>query len=257
MVTALVTGATSGIGAAFADRLAATGWDLVLVARSLDRLDQRAADLVHRYGGAVQVIAADLADRDQCARVEARLADASAPVHLLVNNAGFGTNTTFVKGDVEQHERQFDVLCRAVLRLTHAAITGPHGMVARGSGAIVNVSSLAGWVPAGPYAAAKAWVTSFSQGIAAELSGSGVRVIAVCPGFTRTQFHQHAGSDVSAIPDWLWLTVDQVAAAALRDLRAGRSRSIPTARYKVLAALARHAPASLVRAVYLRGRPTR
>ena len=257
MVTALVTGATSGIGAAFADRLAARGWDLVLVARSVDRLDQKAADLEHRYGGAVQVLAADLSDREACARVESRLSDASAPVHLLVNDAGFGTNTRFVAGDVDAEERQLDVLCRAVLRLTHAAVAGPRGMVARGSGAVVNVSSVAGWVPGGTYAAAKAWVTSFSEGLAAELAGTGVTVLAVCPGFTHTEFHQRGGMDVSAIPPWLWLTVDQVVDGALRDLRHRRTVSVPTARYKVLATLARHAPRPLVRAVYVRGRPKR
>jgi uncharacterized protein len=257
MATALVTGATSGIGAAFADRLAATGWDLVLVARSIDRLDQQAADLVHRYGSTVQVLAADLADREQCARVESRLSDASAPVHLLVNNAGFGTNTSFAAGDVAEEERQLDLLCRAVLRLTHAAVSGSRGMVARGSGGVVNISSVAGWVPGGTYAAAKAWVTSFSEGLAAELAGTGVKVVAVCPGFTRTEFHQRGAMDVRAIPDWMWLTVEQVVSAGLRDLRAGRSVSVPTTRYKVLATLARHAPRPLVRAVYARGRPKR
>lgn len=257
MATALVTGATSGIGAAFAERLAATGWDLVLVARSVDRLDQKAADLVHRYGGNVQVLAADLSDRQDCERVESRLSDASAPVHLLVNDAGFGTNTTFLAGDVDAEERQLDVLCRVVLRLTHAAVTGPCGMVARGSGGVVNVSSVAGWVPGGTYAAAKSWVTSFSEGLAAELAGTGVSVMAVCPGFTHTEFHQRGGMDVSAIPEWLWLSADQVVAGALHDLRHRRSVSVPTARYKVLATLARHAPHPLVRAVYVRARPKR
>jgi short-subunit dehydrogenase len=246
MGTALVTGATSGIGAAFADRLAATGWDLVLVARSVDRLDQTAADLTHRYGGSVRVLAADLAAREECAKVEARLSDPSAPIHLLVNNAGFGTNSTFASGDVDQEER---------LRLTHAAVSGPRGMVARGEGAVVNVSSVAGWVPGGTYSAAKAWVTTFTEGLAAELAGTGVAVVAVCPGMTRTQFHQRGGMDVHAIPEWLWLTADQVAGAGLNDLRSGRPVIVPTARYKVLAALARHAPRPLVRAVYTRGRP--
>jgi short-subunit dehydrogenase len=255
MGTALVTGATSGIGAAFADRLAATGWDLVLVARSVDRLDQTAADLTHRYGGSVRVLAADLAAREECAKVESRLSDPTAPVHLLVNNAGFGTNSTFAAGDIDQEERQLDVLCRAVLRLTHAAVSGPHGMVARGGGAVVNVSSVAGWVPGGTYSAAKAWVTTFTEGLAAELAGTGVAVVAVCPGMTRTEFHQRGGMDVHAIPEWLWLTAEQVASAGLKDLLSGRPVIVPTARYKVLATLARHAPRPLVRAVYTRGRP--
>ena len=254
MATALVTGATAGIGAAFAERLAATGWDLVVVARSIDRLERQAQDLVHRYGGSVEVLSADLADPEQCRRVEQRLADRSRPIALLVNDAGFGTNTRFSVGDVDEEERQLDVLVRAVLRLTHAAVGG---MVARGSGAVVNVSSVSGWIPGGSYSAAKAWVTSFSEGICAELAGTGVHVLAVCPGFTRTEFHERAGMDVHAIPDWLWLSADQVVEGGLADLRRGRSVSVPTARYKVLSALARHAPRGAVRTVYLRGRPKR
>jgi uncharacterized protein len=252
--TALVTGATSGIGAAFAHRLAGTGWDLVLVARSVDRLDQTAADLEHRYGGQVAVLAADLGDAEQCARVEHRLSDASQPVDLLVNCAGFGTNTRFAVGTVEDEERQLDVLCRAVLRLTHAVVPG---MVRRGTGGVVNISSVAGWVPGGTYSAGKAWVTAFSEGLAAELAGTGVKVVAVCPGFTHTEFHSRGGMDVSAIPEWLWLTPDEVVAGGLADLRRGRVVSVPSAKYKVLGALARHAPRPLVRAAYVRARPKR
>jgi len=252
--TALVTGSSSGIGAAFAERLASRGYDLVLVARAVDRLDQQAADLRHRYGGGVQVLAADLADREQLGRVEHRLTDASRPVAMLVNNAGFGVNRRFAVDDIDAEERQLDVLVRAVLRLTHAAL-GP--MISRGSGSVLNVSSVSGWVAGGTYSAAKAWVTAFSAGLAGELSGTGVRVVAVCPGFVRTDFHRRGGMDVSAIPDWLWLTADQVVDAALADLDRGRAVSVPTARYKVLSALARHAPRQAVSAAYRRGRPKR
>jgi short-subunit dehydrogenase len=254
MATALVTGATSGIGARFADRLAAKGWDLVLVARDVDRLDQKAADLVHRYGADVQVLPADLADREQCLTVEERLADGDRPIALQVNNAGYGTNRRFSKNDVADEERQLDLLCRVVLRLTHAAVPG---MVERGSGGIINLSSVSGWIPGGTYTAAKAWVTAFSEGLAGELDGTGVKVVALCPGFTRTEFHQRAGMDVSRIPDWLWLTVDEVVEGGLADLRRGRRVSVPTARYKVAVTLARHLPRPWVRAVYLKGRPKR
>ncbi len=202
MPTALITGATAGIGAEFARRLAAQGHDLVLVARDEDRLEATAADLKHRFGGAVAVLPADLADRDQCARVEARLADRDRPVDLLVNNAGFGTGHRFSRGQLADEERQLDVLVRAVLRLSHAAVGG---MVERRHGGIVNVSSVAAWTPTGTYSAAKAWVTTFSEGLDAELAGIGVRVVAVAPGFTRTEFHDRAGMDMSSIPDWLWL----------------------------------------------------
>jgi len=252
--TALVTGATSGIGAAFAERLASRGYDLVLVARSVDRLDQQAQGLRHRYGAGVQVLPADLADRDQLHRVETRLDDASRPVAMLVNNAGYGLAHRFTAGKADDEEQQLDVLVRAVLRLTHAALPP---MVARGSGAVVNVSSVGGFVPAGTYNAAKGWVTAFSEGVAGEVRASGVRVMAVCPGFVRTEFHQRAGMDVSRIPGWLWLTPAQVVDGALADLARGRVVSIPTARFKVLSTLARHAPHRLVVSTYRRGRPTR
>jgi short-subunit dehydrogenase len=252
--TAVVTGATSGIGKAFAERLASRGYDLVVVARGVDRLDQQAQSLRHRYGGAVQVLPADLADRDQLQRVETRLDDASRPVSMLVNNAGFGLANRFTAGKADDEERQLDVLVRAVLRLTHAALPP---MVARGKGAVVNVSSVGGFVPAGSYNAAKAWVTAFSEGVAAEVRPSGVRVMAVCPGFVRTEFHERGGMDVSRIPGWLWLSPEEVADAALADLARGRVVSVPTARYKVLVTLARHAPHGLVVRTYRRGRPTR
>lgn len=243
MPTALITGATAGIGAEFARRLAAQGHDLVLVARDEDRLEATAADLKHRFGGAVAVLPADLADRDQCARVEARLADRDRPVDLLVNNAGFGTGHRFSRGQLADEERQLDVLVRAVLRLSHAAVGG---MVERRHGGIVNVSSVAAWTPTGTYSAAKAWVTTFSEGLDAELAGIGVRVVAVAPGFTRTEFHDRAGMDMTSIPDWMWLDPDQVVRAALAGLAGRRTVVVPGNQYRLLAGLARHAPSRLV-----------
>jgi short-subunit dehydrogenase len=243
MPTALITGATAGIGAGFAHRLAAQGHDLVLVARDQDRLDTTAADLKHRFGGAVEVLPADLADRDGCARVEARLADPARPIDLLVNNAGFGTGHRFTRGELAEEERQLDVLVRAVLRLCHAAV---RGMVERGHGGIVNVSSVAAWTPAGTYSAAKAWVTTFSEGLDAELAGTGVRVVAVCPGFTHTEFHERAGMDMAGVPEWMWLDADQVVRAALAGLAGRRTVVVPGRQYRLLAGLARHAPRRLV-----------
>jgi hypothetical protein len=254
VTTALVTGATAGIGAAFAERLAADGYDLVLVARDVARLEATAADLRHRFGGAVEVLPADLAERAALARVESRLADRDRPVALLVNNAGFGTGSRFSRGDVADEERQLDVLVRAVLRLSHAAVGG---MVERGEGGVVNVSSVAGYLPGGTYGAAKAWVTSFSEGLALELTGTGVHVLAVCPGFVRTEFHQRAGMDVRSIPDVWWLTPEQVVEQALTDLRRGRLVSIAGLHYRALTALARHTPRRLVGGVAARVRPRR
>jgi short-subunit dehydrogenase len=250
--TALVTGATSGLGYRFAQRLAARGYDLVLVARDVDRLESAAAELGHAYGGAVEVLAADLGVADQLSPVEDRLADRSRPVDLLVNNAGYGVNRRFTDSRVDAEEQQLDVLVRAVLRLTHAALPG---MLARGRGAVVNVSSAGGYVAGGTYNAAKGWVLQFSVGLAAELDGTGVRVMALVPGFVRTEFHARGGMDVSRIPGWMWLNTGQVVDGALADLARGRSRSVPTARYKAMIGAARHLPPGLVAAVYRKGRP--
>ncbi len=179
MPTALVTGATAGIGLAYARRLAQDGYDLVLVARDAERLARTAADLEHRFGGGVEVLAADLSTRSGCGRVEHRLAEPSLPVDLLVNNAGFSPHQRFATGDLEREQAALDVMVTAVVRLTRAALSG---MVARGSGAIINVSSVAGWMPSGTYGAAKSYVIAFTEGLAAELDGSGVRALVALSG---------------------------------------------------------------------------
>ena len=237
--TALVTGATAGIGHAFARRLAADGHDLVLVARDRERLASTAKELRTSYGVHVEVLVADLVDDDGCRRVEDRLADGSRPVDLLVNNDGFSVNRGFVRGDIDAEERMLRVLVRAVLRLSRAAAPG---MVERGRGAIINVSSVASFLPQSTYSAAKAWVTSFSQGLAADLAGTGVVVLALCPGFTRTEFHDRARLNMNGIPGFLWLDADDVVDQGLAALRRNAVVSIPGAQYKAVVAVARHLP---------------
>jgi hypothetical protein len=253
MTAALVTGATSGIGRGFAERLAADGRDLVLVSRDAARLEALAVDLRHRFGSVVEVLPADLADPGALAVVEARLRDPERPVELLVNNAGFATPTAFLDTSSEVLDRQLDVMVRAVLRLTRAAMPG---MLERGNGAVVNVSSVAGFLPAGTYNAAKAWVTAFSTGLANQLAGTDVHVLVLAPGFVRTEFHERAGVDVSRFPEWAWMDVDAVVDAALRDLRRGRSVSVPGAGYKVVASVVRHVPPRMVGRLYYRTRRT-
>ncbi|SEG63111.1 hypothetical protein SAMN05216223_107134 [Actinacidiphila yanglinensis] len=239
MTTSLVTGATAGLGAAFARRLAADAHDLVLVSRDADRLDRLAAALRAAHGVEVEVLAADLATDAGISAVEARLHDPARPVDVLVNNAGFGNRGTFLDVPVADEVRMIKVHCEAVLRLTAAAVDG---MRERRRGFVVNVASVAAYMPRGTYGASKAWVVRFTEGLVHELRGSGIRFLALCPGFVRTEFHARAGMDASRLPSWAWLDADAVVAAALRDLARGRTVSVPSARYKVAVALARHVP---------------
>lgn len=245
MGTALVTGGTSGIGATFARQLAERGHDLLLVARDAARLEEAAADLRSR-GVRVEVLAADLGDRADVQSVADRLADPARPVDLLVNNAGFGLGGRVIDGDLAEHERAIDVMARAVLLLS---VPAARAMRSRGRGAIVNVSSVAGFVSMGSYSAVKSWVTVFSEGLAGELHGSGVTVTALCPGFVRTDFHQRAGLRMSKLPELGWIDPDSVVRQCLRDVAAGRVVSVPTLRYQVVVALARYGPRPAVRRV--------
>jgi short-subunit dehydrogenase len=246
MATALVTGGTSGIGAAFARGLAARGDDLVLVARNAERLAETAGELQERYGVLVEVMTADLgvaADVEQVAR---RLASTEHPIDLLVNNAGFGVRAKLTAEDLSPHDYAIDVMIRAVLVL--AGVAG-RAMRIRGRGTIINVSSTAGFVTMGGYSAIKTWVTAYSEALATELSGTGVTVTALCPGWVHTEFHGRADIHTSGIPKPLWLDVDTVVSECLQDAAAHKVISIPSKRYQVLIFAARHAPRGAIRAV--------
>lgn len=243
MSRALITGATSGIGLTFARTLAARGHDVVLVARDRDRLESVAEEL-RRFRVEAEVLVADLSDREQLGTVEDYLRH--RPVEILVNNAGFGVPQRFSTGDLEAEQRMLDVLVTAVMRLTRSALPG---MIERGSGAVLNVSSVAGWITGGTYSASKAWVTVFSESLAVELAGTGVHVTAVCPGFTQTEFHQRASMEMQGVPDWMWLNTQAVVDRALIDVRKGRPVSVAGTQYKALSLAAQYLPRPLVRAL--------
>ncbi|WP_093796863.1 SDR family oxidoreductase [Streptomyces sp. Wb2n-11] len=247
MPTALVTGASTGIGRALAHALADRGYHLILVSRDAARLEALAVALPSP-GASHEVLAADLATTNGCRTVERRLQDKGHPVDLLVNNAGIAPPLPFPGNPVEVEEAVLDLNVRAVLRLTHAVLPG---MVARRSGSVLNVASVAalgpGWL-ASTYPPSKSWILAFTESVGRSqyVRRAGVRMTAVLPGYTRTDFHARARIATENFPSWMWLSPDRVAETALRDLERGRTVSVPTARYRLLCRALRHLPRPLV-----------
>jgi uncharacterized protein len=242
---AMITGPTSGLGAGFARRYATDGYDLVLVARDVERLELLAAELRDEAGAHVEVLPADLAVEADRARVAERL---SRGVRVLVNNAGFGTSGEFWSADLGVLQSQLDVNVTAVMALTHAALPP---MLAEGAGTVINVASVAGLLPGrgSTYSASKAWVIAFSEGLANGLGGTGVGVHALCPGFVRTEFHERAGIDMAGTPSILWLEVDDVVRDTLAGVAKGQVVIVPGLQYKLLTTGGRMVPRNLVRAM--------
>jgi short-subunit dehydrogenase len=246
--SALVTGASSGIGEAVARLLGGHGvGHLVLVARRADRLGRLAAELGRAHGTEVEVLAADLADGSELARVEQRLADSDRPVDLLVNNAGLGTSGAFatLPSDGEEHEILVNVV--ALVRLTRAVLPG---QIDRERGAVLNVSSMASYQPSpgnATYGASKAFVTSFSEAVHEEVRGSGVTVTALCPGYTRTEFQGATGGSQDRVPGFAWTSAESVAEAGLAGAAAGRALVVPGLGYKLIAGVTTPLPRSAKR----------
>jgi len=239
---ALVTGPTAGIGAAYAKLLAAKGFNLVLVSRDLKRLGQTAADLTAKHAIETQVLSADLTTDKGIAS----LADfiAKNEIEVLINNAGFGLNSSFVKSSAADEQAVLNILVAAPMQLSHAVLPQ---MVARKSGTIVNVSSVAGYFAAGHYSAAKAYVTVLTESMHAEVSKHGVNVSALCPGFTKTEFHQRAKMKMDALPNFMWLNADFLVAKSWTDAQAGKAISIPGWQYRVMVWIAKNAPRAWMR----------
>ena len=246
---ALVTGASSGIGLAFAEALAARGHDLVVVARREARLADLADSLRRTHGRSVDTLAVDLSTDDGVSTVAERLADESAPIELLVNNAGFGTSGRFWDLDADREAEEIRLNVEALVVLTHAALDA---MVPRGRGGVINVSSVAGYQPTpwgATYGATKAFVSSFTNALHEELRSTGVRMLNLAPGFTHTEFHEVSGDDVSQLPSVLWQSPQEVVDAALRAYERGRAVCTPGPVNTAAAVFSGSLPAGLTRRV--------
>lgn len=249
--TALITGATAGLGAEFAQQLGRSQHDLILVARDVARLEAKAARLRIEFGVHVQTLPADLITDDGVSAVSARLADSARPVSVLVNNAGFSLAKAFEHNTVEDEAAHLRILARTPMELMHAVLPG---MLDRGKGRIINVSSVSAFIPRGSYGAAKAWVTSFSRSANLRYGSQGVLVTALCPGLVHTEFHQRMGANVARVRPWMWLNADRVVREGLADNAAGKSVSIPSRRYATMMALRRLVPDRIAAAAANRGR---
>jgi len=246
---ALVTGASAGIGNAFAHGLAQRGYDLVVVARDTARLDALAKELEGANDATTEVLTADLSDVGQLATVEARLADADRPVELLVNNAGFGTAGHFKDLPLDREVQEIALNVVALTRLTHAALPN---MVERRAGGVLNVASIAAYQPTpgnATYGATKAFVHSLSQGIHEELRGTGVNCMVLCPGFTRTEFQQRAGVDSSGVPDFLWQEASTVVDFALKAFAKGKAVCVPGSLNRATAGFSATVPSGVSRRI--------
>ena len=244
MATALVTGATAGIGFSYAQLLANEGFDLVLVARDLPRLNKVAKELAKAYGIKAETLKADLTKPFQLAKVEKRLASNSKPIEVLINNAGFGIKDSFVDSALVKEQELLDVLVTAPMRLTHSVLPQ---MVKRDSGVIVNVSSVASFIAGGTYSAAKSYLTVFSEYLHTELRDTNIKVSALCPGFTRTEFHARGKMKMGGLPNYMWTDVNDVVKKSWKYAKAGKVICIPGWQYMLLSTIARIAPRPIVR----------
>ena len=241
---ALVTGASAGIGESFTRLLASKGYNIALVARDEARMHERAAALREKYGVQTYVLKADLATAEGCSAVEDYLQEFD--IDVLINNAGFGINKAFTASDLGKEQELLDVLVRTPLRLMHVAIPK---MKARNVGTVINVSSVAGYIAGGTYSASKSYLTVLSESLNTELLGTNVKVSALCPGFTRTEFHQRGRMKMSSLPNFMWLDSDVLVAKSWADAQKGLAISIPGWQYKLLIAIISITPRRFVRRI--------
>ena len=248
---ALVTGATSGIGESFTRLLASHKYNIVLVARDLPRLQERAQGLEEKFGAKTHVIQADLATDEGCLKVENYILENQ--IDVLINNAGFGTSKAFTMSTIEIEQQLLDVLVRTPMRLMHVALPL---MKQRNKGVIINVSSVAGYIAGGTYSASKSYLTVLSESLHTELAPTGVKISALCPGFTRTEFHQRGKMSMKGLPNFLWLNSDRLVEQSWSDALKGKAVSVPGWQYKLLIFIVQTVPRSIVRKVGMNVRST-
>jgi short-subunit dehydrogenase len=241
---ALVTGATAGIGESFSRLLADNRYNLVLVARDLPRLQERAKALEEKFGVKTHVIQADLATNEGCQKIEQYISENQ--IDVLINNAGLGTSKAFTMSTLEIEQQMMDVLVRTPMRLMHVALPL---MKQRNNGVIINVSSVAGYIAGGSYSASKSYLTVLSESLHTELAGTNVKISALCPGFTRTEFHQRGKMSMKALPNFMWLTSDYLVEQSWKDAMKGEAVSVPGWQYKLLVLIVHAVPRSIVRKV--------
>lgn len=241
--TAVITGSTSGLGAAFARQLAAQGFSLVLVARDRDRLEGQSEALSSQYGVRAAFIVADLVTDEGVNAVQERLSDPAKPVHLLVNNAGHGLAEDFVNSSLEAERGLLRLHVQTTMELSH---TAARSMSRRHGGRIINVASVAGFTPTGTYSAAKAWVINFSKALHQQLRGDGVAVTALCPGLVRTEFHPRSGIKIRGAKRWMWLDPEDVVRQGLAANAQGSAMCIPSRSYQMLTSSLKFVPDSMV-----------
>jgi len=241
---ALVTGATSGIGESFTRLLAENNYNIVLVARDIPRMQERALGLQEKFNVQTHIIQADLSTDAGCAAVEHYIANNQ--VDVLINNAGFGLNKAFTMSDIDAEQQMFDVLVRTPMRLMHVALPL---MKQRNKGVIINVSSVAGYIAGGSYSAAKSYLTVITESLHTELAGTNIKISALCPGFTRTEFHQRGRMSMKGLPSFMWLDSDKLVAKAWSDALKGEAVSIPGWQYQLLVFVIHSLPRSIIRKV--------
>jgi short-subunit dehydrogenase len=241
---ALVTGATAGIGESFTRLLAENNYNVVLVARDLPRLQERAQGLEAKYQVQTHCIQADLSTDAGCSEVERYIANNR--IDVLINNAGFGINKAFTVSELEEEQKLLDVLVRTPMRLMHVALPL---MKQRDRGVVINVSSVAGFIAGGTYSASKSYLTVLTESMHTELAGTNVKISALCPGFTRTEFHQRGRMSMKGLPSFMWLDSDELVAQAWRDALKGEAISIPGWQYRLLVFVIQRLHRSIVRKV--------